>query len=253
MSDDETYDDGCQQDDTSQQDDTNQQQQDDPSTGSGQDEGEDYECSDDDEAREERGGTSQGEDQGIQEVQPNFERYCAAHLQRSELPPSDPSIAKIVKSCRCEYSYIKAYTSQALYKQVNAALRDDTDDLEGMGVYVWMCREQIRAVASVKGWFTGTVWRGVPDFSIDDFVNRVGQSAYYPSFTSTSLSRRLADDWRKDGVLFEMEVSSGCGAEVAEYSFFPNEQEVLMRPYCQFTITNVDEDSRTVWLNLTPP
>jgi hypothetical protein len=41
------------------------------------------------------------------------------------------------------------------------------------------------------------------------------------------------------GTCFVYNVRPGCGSAIANYSIYPSEDEVLLRPYCRYVVENV--------------
>ena len=88
------------------------------------------------------------------------------------------------------------------------------------------------------------LYRGVRNANVDIYerAKASGIPVQWDAFSSTSTSRKVANYFRGDGgVLFVIrrDPSHVAAAEIAEYSNFPNEEEVLLLPGMRFHVTNV--------------
>ena len=113
-----------------------------------------------------------------------------------------------------------------------------------------MLREELCDIASKVGWYVGRVYRGVPGLSPSSF--KVGHKAKFPSFTSTSRDVAKASTFSSaQGVIFVINLQTGCGVKIDEYSEYKDEQEVLLRPYCNYEVTRIEGNK--VYLTVTQP
>lgn len=199
----------------------------------------------------ERFVVSQGEEKAIQVVGKIFSEYCAAATPKDDLPALRGDIRDFLRRMPGGLKYIQAYTEDAIFAEINRALRDDSPSLKDLAEYVWMLREQLRHLATQYGWHVGLVYRGIRGVNASDF--HVGQAGKFPSFTSTSQNRDIAEGWisTSAGVVLIITLRDGCGASIENISKYPGEQEVLLRPYCNYTVTKIE--GKKVYMNVSPP
>jgi hypothetical protein len=140
---------------------------------------------------------------------------------------------------------IHLYTRETfLYHVLNVALRDmDYSKLETLGPLCFLIRDYSRSCAD----FTGTVYRGIglPMAAILTYKRAVGTWRTWPSYTSTSKSRQMAE--LLGNTLFIIEItkikpSSPRAYDIAELSQFPNEEEVLLPAGISFQVISVEQD-----------
>jgi hypothetical protein len=86
--------------------------------------------------------------------------------------------------------------------------------------------------------YLGVSYRGQtlrPDFDVSQYP--IGGTISLDSFWSSSLNRRLAEEWSGDTrhIVYEI-VGSGQGKRIDDLSFFKSETEVLFRPGTRFKI-----------------
>ena len=122
--------------------------------------------------------------------------------------------------------------------------------MKDLARFVWMLREELRDIASKVGWYVGRVYRGVSGILPSRF--NVGEKATFPSFTSTSRDAAAAANFSSaQGVIFVIDLQTGCGVKIDDYSKFKGEQEVLLRPYCNYVVTRIEGNK--VYLTVTQP
>ena len=147
---------------------------------------------------------------------------------------------------------IHLYTRESfLYHVLNAALRDgDHSKLDTLGPLCFLLRDYSRTCTE----FSGTVYRGVelPFEAIQSYKQAVGSWRTWPSFTSTSKVREIAEIFQRN-TLFIIEITSvklgaPCAYDVAEISHFPNEQEVLLPAGISFRVINVEQDKQRKYI-----
>lgn len=143
----------------------------------------------------------------------------------------------------CLYLYTR---ESFLYRALNTALRDeDLSKVETLGPFCFLMRQYSRSCKE----FLGIVYRGA-QFSpetIDTYRKSVNSWRTWPSFTSTTKSRQVAE--QRGNVLFEIKIlpikltSVARAFDIAEFSQFPSEEEVLLPAGISFQIIRVDETS----------
>ncbi|KAM4908010.1 erythroblast NAD(P)(+)--arginine ADP-ribosyltransferase-like [Sylvia borin] len=91
------------------------------------------------------------------------------------------------------------------------------------------------------------VFRGVHDIR---FKARRGQRVRFGQFTSTSLSIETAQSFGRSTIF---QVHTCHGADIHQFSIFPQEEEVLIPPFETFEVTKVIQDmcSTRIWLRST--
>ena len=82
-----------------------------------------------------------------------------------------------------------------------------------------------------------TLYRGMKNVQIK---LAVGTPILFKEFVSTSKSRKVAQGFAsQSGVLFEIDGGDVTGADVAKFSPYPEEEEILLAPYQQFVVTAI--------------
>ncbi|XP_029142990.1 NAD(P)(+)--arginine ADP-ribosyltransferase 2-like, partial [Protobothrops mucrosquamatus] len=87
------------------------------------------------------------------------------------------------------------------------------------------------------------VFRGIKGirFTVSDKVVRFGQ------FTSSSLDKKVAQKFGKD-TLFS--VKTCYGVPIYDFSYYPDQEEVLIPPYETFTVINHERNQNGVFIRL---
>ncbi|NWZ88678.1 NRT2 ribosyltransferase, partial [Poecile atricapillus] len=145
---------------------------------------------------------------------------------------------------------IMAYTRNELYKEFNAATHQAGSSA------LWYHQKfhyktlhflLTDAVATLRGPRCRCVFRGVEGRR---FFAWPGQTIRFGQFTSTSLCRRVAQGFGKDTVF---QVNTCHGADIQNFSKYPDEQEVLVPPFETFQVTKVTQVGKTrlIYLNST--
>ena len=143
---------------------------------------------------------------------------------------------------------IHLYTRESfLYHVLNEALRlADLTKLETLGPLCYLIRDYSRTCEE----FVGTVYRGVqlPSSAIQSYREARGTWHSWPSYTSTSKSRQMAEF--RGNTLFIIEISPmkfSCirAYDIAGLSQFPTEEEVLLPAGISFEILRVEHDLQT--------
>ena len=132
-----------------------------------------------------------------------------------------------------------------LYYALNKALRNRKASVHPFKRWQEFLYFLMRALEKLPR-FQGTVYRGISDDQAT--VRReytVGRPIQWAAFSSTTkdaaAAKRFVD--KGVGVLFKLTVVGG--RDIAAYSYFPKENEILLSPNTRFTVASelyVDED-----------
>ncbi|KAM9389387.1 GPI-linked NAD(P)(+)--arginine ADP-ribosyltransferase 1 [Phaethornis superciliosus] len=88
------------------------------------------------------------------------------------------------------------------------------------------------------------VYRGVPDVR---FTSRPGQRVRFGQFTSSSLQKDKAQSF---GEKTSFSIQTCWGVPIKDFSFFPEEEEVLIPPYETFNVTGVTRSGHKTFIRL---
>ena len=141
---------------------------------------------------------------------------------------------------------IHLYTRESfLYLVLNKALRDtDVSKLDTLGPLCFLVRDSSRTCSE----FVGTVYRGVemPMAAILSYQKAIGTWRSWPSYTSTSKNREMAEI--RGDTLFVIEITKAklsCprAYDLVGISQFPSEEEVLLPAGTCFQVVSVEQDS----------
>lgn len=148
------------------------------------------------------------------------------------------------------YSSAESYNGCPLYKLVNKALyEDDEYIMQALGGYIHALRlaMKIKCLKDGKNVTDGVVYRKMSLTHAQIKEYKVGSRFLWPNFVSTSWVSDLPCFECKQGqtpVTFVIDLN-GPGTTFALdmrwYSFFPQEQEVLIYPYSGFEVLAVQE------------
>lgn len=133
-----------------------------------------------------------------------------------------------------ESSAIYLYTMECLYKQMNAALRnEDRKQLIPYFSYLKLLLTALWKIEDVKD----VVWRGVKEKINDDF--KIGKKFFWWGLTSCTASLELfhSDTFlgdKGDRILFAIQCFNG--KRIQNHSQFPRENEVLLLPCSYFEV-----------------
>ncbi|CAF2697430.1 unnamed protein product [Rotaria sp. Silwood2] len=146
---------------------------------------------------------------------------------------------------------IHLYTRESfLYHVLNTALREaDHSKLNTLGPLCFLIRDYSRTCTE----FIGIVYRGV-ELSLTTILSykqAVGSWRTWPSYTSTSKNREMAEF--RGNTLFIIEItntklSSPRAYDVAGISQFPNEEEVLLPAGVSFQVISVEQDLKQKYI-----
>ncbi|XP_043084571.1 ecto-ADP-ribosyltransferase 5-like [Puntigrus tetrazona] len=131
---------------------------------------------------------------------------------------------------------IYVYTDKEVYRDFNSAVRREKENYKNM-TYPWYSLHFLltEALQRLKRTQKGckSTYRGT-DVEFDSQV--LNTEVRFGSFASSSLNRSVAEGF---GGVFCFEIYTCEGAEVANYSKFPDEDEVLIPPYETFKVSAV--------------
>ncbi|CAF0863976.1 unnamed protein product [Didymodactylos carnosus] len=146
---------------------------------------------------------------------------------------------------------ISLYTKECfIYKIINKTLREnDRSKLDTLGalcqlLYHCDCSSTFKPYG-----YNGLLYRGaqLDQQTIDGYIQAVGSKKTWDAFSSTSKKREKAEKF--GNVLFIIELKSSSyhfsGMDISSYSYYPEEEEVLVRAARNFIIEKVERDDMT--------
>jgi len=145
------------------------------------------------------------------------------------------------------YGAILLYTSNAIYKQLNKALRDeDRNVVQNYFKYLRMLFEACGRLETK----TKTLWRGI---GVDLFPTyKVGSTVIWWGVSSCTSNQKVARDFMAgcgEGATFlTIETTTAC--DIAEVSFYANEAESLLLPGTQLEVMRSERKGKQseIWL-----
>jgi hypothetical protein len=150
---------------------------------------------------------------------------------------------------------LQIYTSDKIYGKLNSCLRNDDEDYMKMSAgYIYELREVFRTDDSILSFYKGIVYRGI--YVADPGIILKGYEKdgefVWASFTSTSVKKNAAENFGQGAksISFEIMCSANIDnkkakyapADIAPYSVFPMEAEVLFPPHTKFRVVNIKKD-----------
>ncbi|NXP00542.1 NARE ribosyltransferase, partial [Certhia brachydactyla] len=88
------------------------------------------------------------------------------------------------------------------------------------------------------------VYRGVDGIR---FTSRLGQLVRFGQFASTSLLRNVSEYY---GTSTTFEVDTCHGADIRDFSYYPEEEEVLIPPFETFKVTDITHQGDDIYIHL---
>ena len=185
---------------------------------------------------------------------PHFARHCgegSADLDGSHKLLVQQCLAALGPGHDVASAVFRAYSTNKLYHQVNAALV--TDDDAGLQQYGGFVRALRRAMVdrctSGLNVQSGVVWRGM---QVDDTsAYEPGQKFLWGSFVSTSKSE---DSCFNANMLFKIHLDGEgltYAVDISADSAYPHEEEVLIYPYSGYEVlSREDREDGTVIIEL---
>mmetsp|Transcript_56364 Transcript_56364/g.98443 ORF Transcript_56364/g.98443 Transcript_56364/m.98443 type:complete len:680 (+) Transcript_56364:53-2092(+) len=124
-----------------------------------------------------------------------------------------------------------------IYFEMNKALRNRTSAARQATMQVWgpFAHYLIMGLSKLPD-FSGECYRGYPNKAEVIKEYELGRPIQWGAFASVTTSFTAAKNFtdRKKGVIFKIAVTSG--RQIHQYSFFPDENEVLLTPAHRFTV-----------------
>ena len=118
------------------------------------------------------------------------------------------------------------YNGESLYAVLNKLMRDaDRSKIKRVAKYVWLLMHALELCPPYKG---ALVFRGVKGL-LSGYVP--GLNCCWVQFSSTASSVEVQNEFLgKEGqrTLFSIELTTGRAREISQYSFYPQEREVLL-------------------------
>ena len=136
----------------------------------------------------------------------------------------------------------RLYTMESfLYKKMNEYMRLGGDSehrelwrskMSTLGPFAYL----LSILAIDRNYKKITVYRGasLTDDMIEQYRRNVDRYVNFPAFTSASRNRKKAEQF--GNALFVMDISSLHGSDVSPYSYYPDEEETLIKPDFVFYI-----------------
>jgi len=176
----------------------------------------------------------------------NYYKYCGdCVLQEQDvdgvLKDMCEQVRSLVKQCEnqttCKLdAFLRAYTMNAIYKQVNKGLiEDDPKVLCNMGPFVAGLRSAIRARSKSRNIQSGIVHRCMNLPAEDVQKYQPGFKFLWPTITSTS-RKTLAAFGNVHFIINLCGKGMTYAVDVADVSAYPSEEEVLIYPYSGFEV-----------------
>uniref|UniRef100_A0A8D2MFX7 NAD(P)(+)--arginine ADP-ribosyltransferase n=1 Tax=Zonotrichia albicollis TaxID=44394 RepID=A0A8D2MFX7_ZONAL len=145
---------------------------------------------------------------------------------------------------------LMAYTTKDIYKDFNAAVRvaghsrqEYRNNFHFKTLHFLLTKALVTLRQAQKA-KCHHVFRGVHDVR---FQARRGQKVRFGQFTSTSLSKEVAQKYGTDTIF---EVQTCHGVDIQAFSFYLSNREVLIPPYETFEVTKVTRNGKRAWITL---
>jgi hypothetical protein len=145
------------------------------------------------------------------------------------------------------YGAILLYTANAIYKQLNQALRDENrNEVERYFPYLRMLFEACGRLPTKKQ----TLWRGV---GVDLFSSyKVGSTIIWWGVSSCTTVEKVARDFMNgcgDGAtLLTIDTTTSC--EISDLSFYQNEAESILLPGTQLEVVKSERKGKKSEIHL---
>ncbi|KAL9868245.1 erythroblast NAD(P)(+)--arginine ADP-ribosyltransferase-like [Geothlypis trichas] len=145
---------------------------------------------------------------------------------------------------------LMAYTSHYVHKEFNAAVRTAGRSRQQyrnnfhFKTLHFLLTDALETLRHAQHGQCHNVFRGVHDVR---FQAQLGQRVRFGQFASTSLSKEVALYFGTDTIF---EVYTCHGADIQQFSMYPEEEEVLIPPYEVFEVTKVTWDGKSTWISL---
>ncbi|NXU96406.1 NRT2 ribosyltransferase, partial [Cettia cetti] len=145
---------------------------------------------------------------------------------------------------------LMAYSSKDIYQQFNAAVRVAGRSRQEyrknfhFKTFHFLLTKALVALRHAQNGQCRHVFRGIHDLR---FEARLGQKVRFGQFTSTSLSKEIAQNYGTDTIF---QVLTCHGVDIQAFSFYHSNREVLIPPYETFTVTKVTRAGKRAWIQL---
>ncbi|XP_037984180.1 NAD(P)(+)--arginine ADP-ribosyltransferase 2-like [Motacilla alba alba] len=145
---------------------------------------------------------------------------------------------------------VMAYTMKYLYKEFNAAVRaagrsrQEYRNNFHFKMLHFLLTDALVTLRHAQNRQCRHVFRGVRDVL---FKARRGQRIRFGQFTSTSLSKEIAQKYGADTIF---EVHTCHGVDIQAFSYDPSNREVLIPPYETFKVTKVSQNGKKTRISL---
>ncbi|XP_050840825.1 LOW QUALITY PROTEIN: NAD(P)(+)--arginine ADP-ribosyltransferase 2-like [Serinus canaria] len=145
---------------------------------------------------------------------------------------------------------LMAYTMKHLYKEFNAAVRvagssrEEYQNNFHFKTLHFLLTDAVVTLKHVKNEQCHHVFRGVRDVQ---FKTQPGQSVRFGQFTSTSLSKEIAQKYGRDTLFV---VYTCHGVDIQFFSYDPRNREVLIPPFETFKVTKVTQNGKKTRISL---
>lgn len=184
--------------------------------------------------------------------QDNYKRFCAWGVEYGALPV-DPKIMELRKVAKeagitdDDDQLVFIYTLNDVYAEVNHALYTDSEDgLKRWGGYIGELRRVMhkKCVDEGQNYQKGLVYIGLnlPKELTDVF--QPSQKFLFPNFRSASKLESVVSSTFTGNVVLKINIADARGLtyalDIARYSKFPDEEEVLFYPYSGFEVMKRD-------------
>mmetsp|Transcript_44921 Transcript_44921/g.92891 ORF Transcript_44921/g.92891 Transcript_44921/m.92891 type:complete len:728 (+) Transcript_44921:46-2229(+) len=133
------------------------------------------------------------------------------------------------------YGAIMLYTSNAIYKQLNAALRsEDRNKIKKYKPYLRLLFEALNRLPQQ----TRTLWRGIGVDLYDQYA--VGSTITWWGVSSCTSDQQVAKNFMKGcgSACTLLTVQTKTAADISEITFYGNEKESLLAPGTQLKVVN---------------
>nr|XP_027321159.2 erythroblast NAD(P)(+)--arginine ADP-ribosyltransferase isoform X2 [Anas platyrhynchos] len=135
---------------------------------------------------------------------------------------------------------VLAYTDGGhLYKQFNTLVREGGRSRERYLQHFpfktlhFLLTEAVHTLQKTQSPKCNSVYRGIKGIR---FTAQLNQTVRFGQFASASFNKNIAQDFGQDTLFF---VNTCYGVSIRSFSFYPEQEEVLIPPYEVFKVTNV--------------
>lgn len=163
-----------------------------------------------------------------------------AHAKKQSGNPSREMSAHL-------YSAIMLYTSNAIYKDLNAALRnEDRRKISKYFKYLRLLLEALRTLPQKNK----TVWRGISVDLFDQY--QVGSTITWWGVSSCTADINVAKQFMKGcgGKCTLLTVETSTAADISDITFFGNEKENLVAPGTQFKVISSERKGNVTEISM---